>query len=68
MYSREIERLLNAQQILEGDEVEVLSEGRSRRGVLLPRISEVQDDTLTLKLPNGYNIGIKYSPGMQIKK
>ncbi|MFH1751226.1 MAG: asparaginase domain-containing protein, partial [Candidatus Micrarchaeota archaeon] len=35
---------------------------------LLPRSSEVPEDTLTLKLSNGYNIGLKWGPGMKISK
>lgn len=66
MYSREIEKLLNAGKILEGDFVEISLDGRNYSGILLPRTFEVQDDVLTLKLSNGYNIGLKFKPGMKI--
>ncbi|MBI5225391.1 Glu-tRNA(Gln) amidotransferase subunit GatD [Candidatus Micrarchaeota archaeon] len=68
MYSREIERLLNAGKIMEGDAVEVLLNGKSHAGILLPKISDVGENVITLKLDNGYNVGLKFAPGMQIKK
>ncbi|MFH1258009.1 MAG: Glu-tRNA(Gln) amidotransferase subunit GatD [Candidatus Micrarchaeota archaeon] len=68
MYSREIEKLLNAASILDGDIVELVLEGKSYSGILLPRTSEVPEEVLTLKLANGYNVGFRFKPGMAIKK
>ncbi|HLC47619.1 MAG TPA: Glu-tRNA(Gln) amidotransferase subunit GatD [Candidatus Norongarragalinales archaeon] len=68
MYSREIERLLNAGKILDGDSVEVQQGNSSYGGILLPRTGEVPEDVLTLKLDNGYNIGLKFVPGLKITK
>ncbi|MEK6843591.1 MAG: Glu-tRNA(Gln) amidotransferase subunit GatD, partial [Candidatus Micrarchaeota archaeon] len=33
-----------------------------------PKIPDVDENVLTLKLTNGYNVGLKFTPGMQIKK
>ncbi|MEK6954084.1 MAG: Glu-tRNA(Gln) amidotransferase subunit GatD [Candidatus Micrarchaeota archaeon] len=68
MYSRELERLLTANKVLDGDSVEITIDGNSYKGILLPRSSGVPDDTLTLKLSNGYNVGLKFRPGLKLTK
>ncbi|WEU39836.1 MAG: Glu-tRNA(Gln) amidotransferase subunit GatD [Candidatus Odinarchaeum yellowstonii] len=46
--------------------IRVIREDQIFEGVLLPR-SELEDDQhINLKLKNGYNIGVKYSPNMKI--
>ncbi len=68
MYSRELERLLNSQSILENDLIEITISGKTHQGILLPRISGIPENVLTIKLQNGYNIGVKFTPGLKLKR
>ncbi len=68
MYSEEIERILHANKILDGDAISITVDGKTYAGILLPRIPEVPSDTITLKLASGYNIGLKFKRGSQIIK
>lgn len=42
-----------------GDEVEVESEGRKYRGILISRYETAKPDYIVIKLRSGYNIGVK---------
>lgn len=68
MYSSEIEVLLKSKKISFGDRVEVLKKDVSYEGILLPRAAVGDPSCLVLKLDNGYNIGVKFEKGMQVKK
>ncbi|HID08636.1 TPA: Glu-tRNA(Gln) amidotransferase subunit GatD [Candidatus Micrarchaeota archaeon] len=50
-----------------GDVVEVMKEGIKYRGTVLPRTEEIPDNVLLIKLKNGYNIGIRITPGTEIR-
>ena len=51
-----------------GDEVEVLlKDGSEFKGIIIPRPKMLSQDVIILKLPSGYNIGIKKSKVKKIK-
>ncbi|MDN5358604.1 MAG: glutamyl-tRNA(Gln) amidotransferase subunit [Candidatus Diapherotrites archaeon] len=50
-----------------GDVVEVVKNGVTYRGTVLPRTEEIPDNVLMIKLKNGYNIGIKITPETEIR-
>ncbi|MDI6707540.1 MAG: Glu-tRNA(Gln) amidotransferase subunit GatD [Candidatus Thermoplasmatota archaeon] len=50
----------------EGDEIEVIKE-KSLIGILMPRHEFSAENIITLKLPNGYNIGVEIDSGTKIK-
>ena len=68
MYSPEIESLLKSKKIKPGDRVRISSKKGTYEGLLLPRIEMGDLSAIVLKLDNGYNIGIHYEEGMQLKK
>jgi len=58
-YTGVAKRILSSARIKVGDQIRVESRGRVYEGILMPR-SELGDDRhLVLKLPSGYNIGIR---------
>lgn len=58
-YKGVVQDLLDAADADVGDEVEVEpAEGRSHRGVVMPHHSNSDPEVLTLKLDNGYNVGL----------
>jgi glutamyl-tRNA(Gln) amidotransferase subunit D len=67
LYSPEIESLLKSKKISVGDRVRVTKEKLSYEGLLMPRIALGNPSVLVLKLDNGYNIGIKFEKGIQLK-
>lgn len=65
-YTGRAKRLLTSANVRVGDSVRVEAGGRVWVGILMPR-SEIGDDRhLVLKLPNGYNIGVRLSQGARI--
>lgn len=68
MYSQEIELLLKSKKIKIGDRIRITRGKESYEGILMPRIELGDLSSLVIKLPNGYNIGIKYEKGIKIKK
>ncbi|MCX8206114.1 MAG: hypothetical protein N3H30_02695, partial [Candidatus Micrarchaeota archaeon] len=66
MYSDEVMRLLSKKGIAVGDVVEIDYEGRHYKGILLESPSSVPTDILVLKLPNGYNVGVKANDSIQL--
>lgn len=57
MYSQEIERMLRSENIEEGDRIRVEKGDIAYEGIIMPK-STGDEDTLIIKLDNGYNIGI----------
>ena len=68
MYSEEIEKYLRKKRIKIGDRVRIRKNGQSFEGILMPRIEMGDINSLVIKLNNGYNIGIEYEKGTEIKK
>lgn len=64
-YSKEIIKVLKSKDLKEGDRIVV----GDYEGLLMPSPEITSSPKhLILKLDNGYNIGIKYKPGMKIEK
>ncbi|MEM3781632.1 MAG: Glu-tRNA(Gln) amidotransferase subunit GatD [Candidatus Micrarchaeaceae archaeon] len=68
MYSEELERLLSAMKIQPGSRIRIKKRSTELEGVLMPRPELGDSSIIVLKLDSGYNIGIKYAPGMRIEK
>ncbi|MEM0437765.1 MAG: Glu-tRNA(Gln) amidotransferase subunit GatD [Candidatus Micrarchaeia archaeon] len=66
MYSDNVIMMLSKKGISIGDVVEIEHNGRTYRGILLESPSTQPTDTLLLKLPNGYNVGIKASESIRL--
>ncbi|MFN4133789.1 MAG: asparaginase domain-containing protein, partial [Candidatus Hadarchaeales archaeon] len=61
-----IGRLLKAANVKIGDRVRVEKEGKIYEGILMPRTELGDPLHLVLKLPNGYNIGIRMTSKTKI--
>lgn len=51
-----------------GDEIRVISEKYTYQGILMPRYELADNHHIVIKLSNGYNIGIKITPNLEIKR
>lgn len=58
MYSKQASELLSSISAEVGDKIRVISKKQAREGLLMPRIGTGDTGCLTIKLSNGYNIGI----------
>ena len=68
MYSHEIESLLKSKKIRIGDKILVTRGKQEYVGILMPRIKLGDISSLVIKLPNGYNIGIKHERDTKIRR
>jgi len=68
MYSDKIQRILKIKKIKVGDRVKLVKKGKIFEGILMPRIDMGDQNCLTIKLDNGYNIGIEFEKGVNIQK
>ena len=50
-----------------GDVVEIFKDGVTYRGTVLPKTEEIPADVLLVKLENGYNIGVRITPGTEVR-
>ncbi|OYT55648.1 MAG: Glu-tRNA(Gln) amidotransferase GatDE subunit D [Candidatus Aenigmarchaeota archaeon ex4484_14] len=67
-YSQALKTLIKESGAGVGDRVAVSVEGESYEGLLMPRPDIGDESCLIIKLDNGYNIGLKYKKGMEMKK
>lgn len=67
-YSGRLRELLEGLGIEVGDEVEVKTAEKTYRGILMARYELAEPDYVVIKLPNGYNIGVRASEAMEIRK
>lgn len=67
-YSGIVRKLLEQENISIGDEIEIISDGRKYRGILMARYELADPNYITLKLSNGYNIGIRVAENTSISK
>ena len=67
MREKFIERLLKDANIGEGDSIEIEKEGDKKQGILMPHHAFSDDDVITVKLENGYNIGIEVDENTKIR-
>lgn len=58
-YKETLKRLLEENKVDAGDVVKIITSEGEYKGTLIPRYEYASEDFLTLKFPNGYNIGIK---------
>ncbi|MFO7991499.1 MAG: Glu-tRNA(Gln) amidotransferase subunit GatD [Thermoplasmata archaeon] len=57
----------STENLQEGDRIRVTKEGKSYTGVLMPHHRFSGDDIVTIKLDNGYNIGLKVEEGDELE-
>lgn len=67
-YPESVQALLEAAGVEEGDEVRVRTDGREERGVVMPHHAFSGDAILTLKLANGYNVGLRVDADTVVEK
>ncbi|MEM4290413.1 MAG: asparaginase domain-containing protein, partial [Nitrososphaerota archaeon] len=67
-YGGFVAEVLNRLGVGLGDEVEVVRNGLRLRGFVMARYEYGAPDVLVLKLPNGYNIGVRIDASTQIRK
>ena len=67
LYSLEIESLLKSKKISVGDRISITKDKFLYEGLLMPRIALGDPSTIVIKLDNGYNVGIKFEKGTQLK-
>lgn len=52
-----------------GDRVQIVTrDGRKLRGIVLPRYSSLEKPILTLKLDNGYNVGVRFDNILSVER
>ena len=68
MYSGKILKMLKKEKVKVGDRIKVIKNGKIFEGILMPRIEMGDQDSLVLKLKNGYNTGIRFEKGIEIEK
>ncbi len=67
-YSEKLVEILESINTSIGDKLRVEKENNVFEGLLMPRTSDTQKNYLTLKLENGYNIGLKIDKSTEIEK
>jgi glutamyl-tRNA(Gln) amidotransferase subunit D len=68
MYAKKLQSVLDRKKLRIGERILVEKDGRSYEGILMPRIELGDQMSLVLKLDNGYNIGIRFEPGVNIER
>ena len=67
-YSGRVRRILEESGVEVGDEVEVEARGETYRGILMARYELADPNYIVIKLPNGYNIGIRVEGEVRVKR
>ena len=67
-YVGRIRVVLESSGVSVGDEVEVEVDGRIYRGILMARYELAEPDYIVLKLPNGYNLGIRVHGDVKVRR
>ncbi|MHA1302596.1 MAG: Glu-tRNA(Gln) amidotransferase subunit GatD [Candidatus Heimdallarchaeaceae archaeon] len=65
-YSEKIKKILLKNDIKPGDKIKITKQNISYEGFILPRFEVGDPNVIQIKLDNGYNIGISYSPETEI--
>jgi glutamyl-tRNA(Gln) amidotransferase subunit D len=68
MYAKKLQSILDRKRLRIGERILVEKGGKSYEGILMPRIELGDTNSIVLKLDNGYNIGVRFEPGMKIEK
>lgn len=66
-YSEKINTLLKSAGVEVGDQVEVRIKTKVHKGILMPHHEFSGEEIITIKLSNGYNIGVALDSGIEIK-
>ncbi|MEM3620858.1 MAG: Glu-tRNA(Gln) amidotransferase subunit GatD [Nitrososphaerota archaeon] len=68
-YTGKVREVLESAEVDIGDEVEiVVDESKKFRGILMSRYELADPDFIVLKLPNGYNLGIRFREKIKVEK
>ncbi len=67
-YTEKIQKKLKEENISTMDRIKVEKQENTYKGTLMPNTAMSDPESLTIKLDNGYNIGIEYSNQTKIKK
>jgi len=67
VYSTEVELLLKSKKIKVGDRIRLEKSNLTYDGILMPRIELGDPSVISIKLDNGYNIGIKFDKNVKIR-
>ncbi|MFB6076299.1 MAG: Glu-tRNA(Gln) amidotransferase subunit GatD [Candidatus Aenigmatarchaeota archaeon] len=67
-YSERIIKELEEENIEPGNRIEIEKSDKRYEGILMPRIASGNQNSLIVKLDNGYNIGIRFEDNVKIKK
>jgi len=68
MYSNKIQRILKIKKINVGDRIQIIKDKKTYEGMLMPRIEIGDQNSLVIKLKNGYNVGIEFDNETKIKR
>jgi glutamyl-tRNA(Gln) amidotransferase subunit D len=68
MYSKKILEVLKSKRIEIGDMVRITKGKETYEGILMPRIELGDQNSLTVKLESGYNVGLSFDKSAAIKK
>ncbi|OGI15865.1 glutamyl-tRNA(Gln) amidotransferase subunit D [Candidatus Micrarchaeota archaeon RBG_16_49_10] len=68
MYSEQILAVLKKMKVKVGDRVNVTKGKEIFEGVLMPRIEVGDQDTLSIKLNSGYNVGLRFDRSVNIER
>ncbi|MBI2233130.1 MAG: Glu-tRNA(Gln) amidotransferase subunit GatD [Candidatus Aenigmarchaeota archaeon] len=66
-YSQELQKILKKENITTGQKISIKNGNTEYDGFLMPK-SAGDPNIIVLKLANGYNIGLAFAPGMNIRK
>lgn len=68
MYSEEIERMLEKIGAKIGDKIRISKRGEVYEGILMPKSEFSDKKSIVIKLPSGYNVGVRYGEELKVEK
>jgi len=68
MYSQEIQSLLKSKNISVGNRIRIRKKKTSYEGILMPKTDVGDPNCLVIKLDSGYNVGIRFEKGTEVRK
>jgi len=67
-YSQEVRKKLEEKNVSVLDKVKIEKGLKSYEGILMPNTEMSEPDCITVKLENGYNVGIENTDGLEVEK
>lgn len=67
-YSKKINDMLKKNRLKVGNRIVIKKAKQTYEGLLMPRSGMGDNDSIVLKLDNGYNMGIKFEKGVKVTK